>query len=258
MPGRPTIFEHRDPRDEIRRPMTALAAHPQSVLNALTLVAGEQQTMNYYMNIGNRFQEPLARGTYAEIAMIEEQHVSHYESILDPGLSWLENLVLHEYHECWMYWSFVQDEIDPRVRQTYELHLGMEIEHLRIACELLKNIERREPEAILPAAGFERAVSFRENKQYVRQVLADQINLTAKNSDFVPISTVPVDDRYHAYQIKVNAGWSPTEDVIKQTITTGDGEYRLMTEGPHPVAALQEAARASEGTDYAKYMSGAA
>jgi hypothetical protein len=28
MPGRPTIFEHRDPRDEIRRPMTALAASP--------------------------------------------------------------------------------------------------------------------------------------------------------------------------------------------------------------------------------------
>jgi hypothetical protein len=55
MPGRPTIFEHRDPADEIRRPMAALAAHPQSVLNALTLVAGEQQTMNFYMTIGNRY-----------------------------------------------------------------------------------------------------------------------------------------------------------------------------------------------------------
>src|SRR4051794_13773621 len=80
MPGRPTIFEHRDPRDEIRRPMTAPAAHPQSLLNALTIVAGEQQTMNFYMTIGNRYQEPIARATYAEIAQIEEQHVSHYES----------------------------------------------------------------------------------------------------------------------------------------------------------------------------------
>src|SRR3546814_17555011 len=84
MPGWPTIFEHRDPRDEIRRPMTALAADPQSVLNALTVMAAEQQTMNFYMTIGNRPQEPLARGLYAEIAEIEEQHVSHYESILDP------------------------------------------------------------------------------------------------------------------------------------------------------------------------------
>src|SRR5690606_39161269 len=41
MPGRPTIFEHRHPFDEIRRPMTAVAADPQSVLNALTIVAGE-------------------------------------------------------------------------------------------------------------------------------------------------------------------------------------------------------------------------
>jgi rubrerythrin len=109
MPGRPTCFEHRDPMDEIRRPMVALAAHPQSILNGLTIVAGEQQTMNFYNTIGNRYQEPLARATYAEIAQIEEQHVSHYESILDPTLSWFENLVLHQWHECWMYWSFMQE-----------------------------------------------------------------------------------------------------------------------------------------------------
>jgi hypothetical protein len=56
--------------------------------------------MNFYMTIGNRYQEPIARATYAEIAEIEEQHVSHYESILDPSSSWLENLVLHQWHEC--------------------------------------------------------------------------------------------------------------------------------------------------------------
>src|SRR5690606_8121158 len=60
-PGRPTIFEHRHPYDEIRRPMTAPAAEPQSVLNALTIVSAEQQTMNFYMTIGNRYQEPLVR-----------------------------------------------------------------------------------------------------------------------------------------------------------------------------------------------------
>src|ERR1041385_7287693 len=64
MPGRPTIFEHRDPRDEIRRPMTAPAADPQSVLNAMTVMAAEQQTMNFYMTTGNRPMETLAPGRY--------------------------------------------------------------------------------------------------------------------------------------------------------------------------------------------------
>lgn len=40
-PGRPTVFEHRHPHDEIRRPMTALAADPQSLVNALTVLCAE-------------------------------------------------------------------------------------------------------------------------------------------------------------------------------------------------------------------------
>lgn len=238
-PGRPTVFEHRHPDDEIRRPMTALAADPQSVLNALTIVAGEQQTMNFYMTIGNRYQEPVARATYAEIGMIEEQHVTHYESILDPSLSWFENLVLHQWHECWMYWSCSQDEIDPRVRAIYELHLEMEIEHLRVACELMKRVEKRDPLSILPSVGFQRPLVFKENKEYVRQVLTEQINLTAKDSAFVDVATLPQNDRYFAYQRVVNDGGSPTEEVIRLNVEKNGQEYRLETDGPHPVPGLR-------------------
>src|SRR5690606_5354947 len=199
-PGRPTVFEHRHPYDEIRRPMTALAADPQSVLNALTIVAAEQQTMNFYMTIGNRYQEPIARATYLEIGQIEEQHVSHYESILDPAASWLENFVLHQWHECWMYWSLMEDESDSRVQALYELHLNMEIEHLRVACELMRDVEKRDPVEVLPAAGFERSLVFKPNKAYVREILASQVDLTSKDSNFVPVSTLPADDRYFVYQ----------------------------------------------------------
>jgi rubrerythrin len=248
MPGRPTIFEHRDPRDEIRRPMTALAAEPQSVLNALTLLAGEQQTMNFYMTIGNRYQEPLARATYAEIALIEEQHVTHYESILDPAASWLENLVLHQWHECWLYWSFMQDEPDSRVRSLYELHCNMEIEHLRVACELMKTIEKRDPEMLLPAAGFERAMKFQPNKAYVRQVLEREVDVTSKHSDFVPVATLPDNDRYFQYQRQVNGDWCPTEEVISENSKKNGRDYRLETEGPHPVPGL----RGDGETEYAR------
>lgn len=256
-PGRPTIFEHRHPHDEIRRPMTAVAANPQSVLNGLTILAAEQQTMNFYMTIGNRFMEPLARATYLEIAQIEEQHVTHYESILDPTLGWFENFVIHQYHECWMYYSFMQDETDPRVKQLYELHLNMELEHLRVACDMLREIVGREPEELLPKA-VENTVCFKENKQYVRDVLASQVNLTSKDSEFVPVRELPADDRYFDYQAKVNDDWVPTEAVIAETIAAKGEEYRLETEGPHPVGGLRRAEeRDGESTDYARAVNAA-
>jgi len=253
-PGRPTIFEHRHPHDEIRRPMTAPASEPQSVLNALTIVAAEQQTMNFYMTIGNRYQEPIARATYQEIGQIEEQHVTHYGSILDPSASWLENLVMHQWHECWLYWSMMQDEPDPRVKAIYELHLNMEIEHLRIACELMRKIEKRDPEAILPMKGFTEPLKLEPNKAYVREVLAKQVDLTASDSDFVPVSTLPEDDRYFEYQRRVNDQWVPTEEVIRQNSEKNGREYRLETEGPHPVPGLRGAPedRHGEETDYAR------
>ncbi len=215
--------------------------------------------MNYYMNIGNRFQEPIARATYQEIAQIEEQHVSHYESMLDPTASWFQNLVLHEYNECWMYHSFMLDEIDPRVRAIYELHLNMEIEHLRVACELMRQVEKRDPEELLPAKGVENPLVFKENKTYLRQVLASQIELTSKDSLFVPVSDLPADDRYFAYQATVNDGWVPTEDVIRQNIEANGDEYRLETEGPNPVPGLRrEQERNGESTVYAERVSLAA
>lgn len=252
MPGRPTIFEHRDPHDEIRRPMTSLAADPQSMLNAMTIMAAEQQTMNFYMNIGNRFIEPLARATYLEIAEIEEQHVSHYESILDPSMTFLENNLYHQFHECWMYHSFMEDEVDPRVRALYELHLNMEIEHLHVACDLLREVENRDPEELLPD-NIGESITFRENKKYVRDILENQTDLTAKGPDFVPVSELPPDDRYFAYQEKVNGDWNPTEAVIQQTIKEKGEEYRFEDGAPHPVAGLRrEAERDGAETDYAR------
>jgi hypothetical protein len=253
-PGRPTIFEHRDPRDDVRRPMTALAAHPQSLLNALTVMSAEQQTMNFYMTIGNRYMEPLARALYLEIGMIEEQHVTQYESILDPASSLIENLLLHEFNECWIYWSFMQEEPDPRVRALYEKHLAMEIEHLRIAGELMRQIERRDPEELL-AAGFDKPMVFKENKKYVRSVLEKQVDLTARDTDFVPITDLPADHRYFVYQSSVNAGENPSETVIKEAIAANGEEYRYESEGDNPVPGLcREKKRKDRSTEYAKRL----
>jgi hypothetical protein len=239
MPGRPTKLEHRHPHDDVRRALNMYSGDPLSGLHALTIMAAEQQTMNFYMTIGNRPIEPIARGLYLEIAQIEEQHVTQYESLLDASASWCENLVLHEYNECYLYYSFMEQEEDRRLRQLWELHLNMEIEHLRIACDLMRAMDGRDPEAILPKA-MPDPILFQPNKEYVRGVLATQVDLTANEIEFAPVSALPKDHRYHQYQKTVHGtGPVPSEAIIEEHLRVKKTEYRLETEGPHPVSALQ-------------------
>ena len=78
MPGRPTIAHHRFPKDNIRRCIDSKTADKQTVLSTMIITAAEQQTMNYYMNITNFAKNDASRRLYQEIALVEEEHVSHY------------------------------------------------------------------------------------------------------------------------------------------------------------------------------------
>src|SRR3546814_7766944 len=51
-PGRPTIVEHRHPLDEVRGHYSTHTVDPLSRMHVMTIVAGAQQTMNFYMNHG--------------------------------------------------------------------------------------------------------------------------------------------------------------------------------------------------------------
>jgi hypothetical protein len=216
MPGRPTFVEHRFPADDVRRHFDRHTVDPLTRMQCMTLTAGEQQTMNFYMNHGPDYMEPIARGLYLEIAMIEEQHVTQYESLIDPLQSWFEDLVFHKYNEVYIYHSFMEDETeDRRLRQLWELHLNMEIEQLKEACRLLRKYEGKEAEEILPPQ-LPTGVKFQSNKEYVRRVLAEQIDLRSDGPDYVPLQALPADHRYFAHQKLVNAGGNPTEQVIEQ------------------------------------------
>ncbi|MBE0481745.1 MAG: hypothetical protein IBX68_12310 [Dehalococcoidia bacterium] len=240
MPGRPTIAEHRHPMDSIRTPVDRASADPLTLVHILTIVAGEQQTMNFYMNVGNRPESMLGRGLYLEIAQIEEQHVSHYESLLDPNMSWFEKLVLHEYNECYMYWSCLNSEIDDRVKQVWQHNLEQEIEHLRISAELMKKFERRDPAELYPAS-FPQPTIFESSKDYIREILRSQIDLTEKETEYAPTSRLPENYRYFQFQKMANNGGNiaPSQQVIEDTIKHFGRDYRLETEGPHPVQRLR-------------------
>src|SRR5256885_4912616 len=115
MPGRPTIAEHRHPYDNVRDPYDKDTVDPRSKLHALTILSAEQQVMIYYMNVGPQYMEPIARQLYQEISLIEQEHVTHYESLLDPGENWWERLVLHEDYECRLSHPLPPQATDPPI-----------------------------------------------------------------------------------------------------------------------------------------------
>jgi rubrerythrin len=210
LPGRPTKFEHRAPEDDLRNPYDKAKVHPLSKLHALTILSGEQQTHNYYMNIGPLFADPVARQLYAEIASIEEQHVTQYESIIDPTETWLEKWVLHEANEVYNYHGFVEQETNPRVRAIWERFLDYELGHLNLAMELFKEHEGRDPLEILPQAVPD-PIPHASQREFVRRVLAGEVDLRAKGTAFVEQGQEGYASR--KYREGLNAQGSPSEIV---------------------------------------------
>ena len=153
MPGRPTIAEHRYPADEVKPHINCRTADLYSKLVVNTITAAEQQTMNYYMNIAQWYKNDLGRRLYAEIAMIEEAHVTQYESLKDPNATWLEMWVMHEYTECWLYYSMYEDESDENIKRIWLEHFKMEVSHLKTAAEMLKKYEHKSYEEVIGGAG---------------------------------------------------------------------------------------------------------
>ncbi|MFP4517524.1 MAG: hypothetical protein ACLFNV_12090 [Desulfovibrionales bacterium] len=239
IPGRPTVAEHRHPFDEVRKPFDASSADIQTMLNCNIIVAAEQQTMNFYMNVGNRADTMLGRGLYQEIAMVEEQHVTHYESLIDPTQSWFMRNVMHHYTEAYLYWCFMNDEVDRNIKIHWERHLDMEIGHLKAAAEIMKKHEGKDPEESLPNS-FPDPFVFRSNVDYVRNILAEQTDWSADGTNFLPVTDLPENHRYFHHQERVNRGPVPSQEVIREHIDKTGRDYRLELGGEHPVERFRQ------------------
>ena len=239
MPGRPTVAHYRDPFDDIRRHITP-KADLRTKLHVNIITAAEQQTMNYYMNIGNFYDTEAGRKLYAEIAMVEEQHVSHYGSLKDPNMTWLECLLMHEYTECYLYWSCCETESDRRIRQLWEELFCQELAHLHKAAELLKKYEGKEWQQVIPTADFPAALDMVPSKDYVRKVL-ETVRVTSCREDYRCVADMPEDADFFRYQEKVNHSISAAQShaVIKNYIAEHGRDYRYQ-EAPHPIPALDD------------------
>jgi rubrerythrin len=185
VPGRPTIDEHRAPEDDVRRPYERAEADLITKMHTTLITAAEYQTHDYYQNIGPLFADPMARQLYAEIASIEEQHVTQYGSLQDPGESLLEKLLIHEATEVYTYYSCVEQETNPRIKAIWERFLDYELGHLAYVSELFKQHERRDPAELLGPV-IPTSLQFASQRQFVRRVLSEEVPLRARGTSFVP------------------------------------------------------------------------
>jgi rubrerythrin len=212
IPGRPTVIEHRAPEDDLRRPYDRRTAHPLTKLHATMIMGSEHQTHDYYMNIGPLFADPVARQLYAEIASIEEQHVTQYESIIDADETWLEKWVLHEATEVYAYYSCLQSETNPRIKAIWQRFVDYELGHLRVAVEHFQNIEKRDVAELLPAT-LPDPIAFRSHRDFVRRVLSQEVDLRARGSEYIHVSQEDESSPSVLYRSHLNSQGSPSETV---------------------------------------------
>jgi hypothetical protein len=210
LPGRPTSIEHRHPHDDLRQPYDRTTAAFLTKLHALTIMAGEHQTHDYYMTIGPMFADPLARQLYAEIASIEEQHVTQYESIIDPTETWLEKWLLHEANEVYNYFSCVEYEQNAQIKQIWERFLDYELGHLRFVAELFENTEKRDAAEVLEAA-CPAPIRYESHRAFVRDVLRAEVTLSAAGTEFVDRRQETQETQ--EYRSHMNSDGSPSDTV---------------------------------------------
>ena len=241
MPARPTIAHHRHPYDEVKKSISNKTADILTKLDVCIITAAEQQTMNYYMNQAAFYKEQRGRELFAEIGMVEEQHVTQYGSLIDTTATPFEELLMHEYTECYLYYSMLKDETDARIKRIWERLLEQEIAHLHSAVKLLNKYEKKEWQQVIPGGEFPELISFHENIDYVRKVLKGTVTNTANREGYIELSKLPKDADFYKFQKKFIT--KPEKErghtVIEEHIKEFGEDYRYQVK-PHPVKELSD------------------
>ncbi len=213
--GRPTQNHHNCSGVRLLYHYDKNTASPQTKVNIYTLVSGEQQTHNYYAEHGMMYANDDLRRTYGEICDVEEEHVTMYESLIDPNETPLEKLLLHEFTEVCTYYNCYKDEVDNRLKQIWEEFLAFELGHLQIASELIKKHEKRDPEEII-GDQIILPCHFKEQKDYVANILENEIDKRLDGEGgYTTIDNIPEDWASYRIQDTVNDDGAPTEQTIR-------------------------------------------
>ena len=194
------------------------------------------------MNIAGFYTSELGRKLYSEIAMIEEQHVTHYGSLLDVKCSWLTGLLEHEYTECYLYWSCLMDETDSRIKSIWEVCLEQELAHLHRVAELLEKYEGKPYTDVFPCPEFPEPLTFGlDNIDYVKKVLKKTAWYTSVGEGYADVRDMDCKYPFFTWQDKLNGcgDRNPSHQVIDLYINNFKEDFRFETD-KNPVKELQD------------------
>lgn len=241
MPARPTIAHHRHPYDEVKKPICNKTADPITKCDVSIITAAEQQTMNYYMNLGAFYKNQLGRELYTEIGMVEEQHVSQYGSLIDPCASMCEHMLMSEYIESYLYFSMLNDETDKNIKKIWERLFDQELTHLHEALKLLRKYEKKDWTDVISEGDYPELISFHSNKDYIRNVLAKTVHITADREGYKDARKLETSANFFKYQNKVNKEPEKVAShvVIAQHIGRSGEDYRVEDK-ENPIKELRD------------------
>jgi rubrerythrin len=198
-PGRPTAHQHRAPVDDLRDGYDRSDSDLQTRLLARLHHAMEAQARETYLAVGPTFADPVARMLYAEVACVEEQHLTQAGSLFDPTETPLERWLLHEATEVWTYATCLAGEANPRIRATWEKMLQWELGHLHAVMDLYRQVEGRDPAQVVPAQ-LPAPLDLRSHRTFIEGVLKTERDLTALGSAIVPRAQEPGDGPSATYR----------------------------------------------------------
>ena len=231
--SRPTQFHHNCSGVRLLNHYDREITSPQTKVNLYTLVSAEQQTHNFYAEHGMMYANDDLRRMYGEICDVEEEHVTMYESLIDPNETPLEKLLLHEFVEVCTYYNCYKDEQDDKLKQIWEEFLAFELGHLQIAADLLKKHEKRDPEEII-GDKIILPCHFESQKEYVTNILENEVDKRLDGEKgYTTIEKLPNDWASYRIQDIENGEGAPTEQVIRlidtsigMDIVTADAKLR--------------------------------
>lgn len=205
----------------------------QQLAHVRYIEAQQQKAVNWLLpGLASVLETTLA---YEQVAVDLTSWVARMEP--DPYLRQAYEFgVLEDFDHLYLYHSFMQIESGPRIKAIWELHLNMELEHLRLAVELFNRHDTRDVQQVV-APELPAPVTFEPNKAFVRDLLATQIDYTTIGTGYVQ----EAHERFEKLQEQIHGGEKPpSERVIDDNRDKSGEEYRVETEGPHPLPSLRK------------------
>ena len=257
--ARPTQNHHNCNALRIRKPYDKENASPKTKVNILTLISAEQQTHNFYAEHGFMYGNTDLKRLYAEIKDVEEEHVTMYETLVDPHESMLEKWLIHEFTEVCNYYNCYKDETDERIKLIFEEMMQMEIEHLKIAAEIFEKHEKREAEEII-GSDLILPCHFESQKKYVTTVIENEVDKRLGiNYDYMKITELP--DDWDSYKVQEMTGkdGSPSEQAIRLSMQTigrdiAHADEKLLKQQPELLErGLEKKAKAPNSVTVEEY-----